>query len=79
MKYRTKDELKEYEKQDPLVRIKSYILDNEIAEEDKIEEIQEQVEQEIMDAIDFAENSEFPPEEDLYKDVFVEDDYPFHR
>lgn len=79
MKYRTKDELKEYEKQDPLVRIKSYILDNEIAEEDKIEEIQDKVEQEIMDAIDFAENSEFPPEEDLYKDVFVEDDYPFHR
>ena len=79
MKYRTKDELKEYEEQDPLVRIKSYILDNEIAEEDKIEEIQEKVEQEIMDAIDFAENSEFPPEEDLYKDVFVEDDYPFHR
>lgn len=78
MKYRTKDELKEYQELDPIERIKSYIVDNDIAGEEKIGEIQEQVEQAIKDAIDFAEESDFPDEEHLYKDVFVEDDYPFH-
>jgi pyruvate dehydrogenase E1 component alpha subunit len=31
-----------------------------------------------MEAIEFAEESDFPDKEHLYKDVFVEDDYPFH-
>ncbi|MFH5833710.1 pyruvate dehydrogenase (acetyl-transferring) E1 component subunit alpha [Halalkalibaculum sp. DA3122] len=79
MKYRTKEELKEYEELDPIERIKSYLLDNELADQDKIDEIQEDIEQRVLDAIDFAEESEFPDEEHLYKDVFVEDDHPFHK
>jgi pyruvate dehydrogenase E1 component alpha subunit len=78
MKYRTKEELEEYQKLDPVERIKSYILDNSIAEQKMLDDIQEKVEQVIMDAIDFAEESEFPELDHLYKDVFVEDDYPFH-
>ena len=79
MKYRTKEELEEYEKMDPIERIKSYILDNDLADQDKLDEIQEDIEQRVLDAIDFAEESDFPDEEDLYKHVFVEDDYPFHK
>ncbi len=79
MKYRTKEELEEYEKMDPVERVKSYLLDNDIADQDKIDEIQEDIEQQVLDAIDFAEESEFPDESHLYKDVFVEDDYPFHK
>ncbi|MDX1618791.1 MAG: pyruvate dehydrogenase (acetyl-transferring) E1 component subunit alpha [Balneolaceae bacterium] len=78
MKYRTKEELKEYEKMDPVERVRSYLLDNDIAGEDKIEEIVDKVEEVVMDAIEFAENSDFPDKEDLYKHVYVEDDYPFH-
>ncbi|MDR8390864.1 pyruvate dehydrogenase (acetyl-transferring) E1 component subunit alpha [Aliifodinibius sp. S!AR15-10] len=78
MKYRTKEELKEYEELDPIERIKSYILDNDLADQEKLDEIQEDIEQRVLDAIDFAEESDFPEEEHLYKDVFVEDDYPFH-
>lgn len=79
MKYRTKEELEEYQKQDPIERIKKYILDNEIAGEDKLDEITQKVEDEVMEAIDFAEESDFPDTEHLYKDVFVEEDYPFHK
>lgn len=79
MKYRTKEEQQEYEKLDPVERIKTYILDNDIGDDDTIEDIEEKVEQEILEAIDFAEESEFPEKEDLYRDVFVEDDYPFHK
>ncbi len=43
-----------------------------------MDKIQESVEDEVMEAIDFAEESDFPDPDDLYRDVFVEDDYPFH-
>ena len=78
MKYRTKEELEEYEKLDPIERINGYLLDEEIVDQDKIDESHDQVEDTIMEAIDFAEESDFPDKEDLYTDVFVEDDYPFH-
>lgn len=79
MNYRTKDELKEYEEMDPIERARRYIIDNKIAEAGDLEEIEEKVDQQVLDAIDFAEESDFPEEEDLYRDVFVEDDYPFHH
>ncbi|TYP95671.1 pyruvate dehydrogenase E1 component alpha subunit [Fodinibius salinus] len=78
MKYRTKDELEEYEKMDPILRIKDYLLDEEIIDKDKVEEIKDTVEDIVMEAIDFAEESDFPEKEALYDHMFVEDDYPFH-
>lgn len=78
MKYRTKDELEEYEKMDPILRIKDYLLDEEIFDKDKVEEIKDKVEDTVMEAIDFAEESDFPEKEALYDHMFVEDDYPFH-
>ncbi|SMO51334.1 pyruvate dehydrogenase (acetyl-transferring) E1 component subunit alpha [Fodinibius sediminis] len=78
MKYRTKEELQEYEKLDPVERIKNYLLNEDIIDEDKIGEIEDSVEDTVMEAIDFAEESDFPDKSDLYRDVFVEDDYPFH-
>lgn len=78
MKYRTKDELKEFEEMDPIVRIKKYLLDEEIIDEGKVEEIKNSVEDTIKEAIEFAEESDFPDEDALYEDMFVEDDYPFH-
>ncbi len=78
MKYRTKEELKEYEKLDPVERIKNYLLDEDIADQEKIDSIQDEVEDEVMEAIDFAEESEFPDKDALYDHMFVEDDYPFH-
>ena len=78
MKYRTKEELKEYEKLDPVERMIKYLLEEEIINEDKVDEIQDSVEDTVMEAIEFAEESDFPDEEALYEDMFVEDDYPFH-
>lgn len=79
MKYRTKEELEEYQKKDPVERIKRYLKDNDLLDDGGIEDIEEKIEQEVMDAIEFAEESDFPDKSDLYRDVFVEDDYPFHR
>lgn len=78
MKYRTKEELEEYEKLDPVARIKNYLLDEDIIDEDKVDKIKEGVEETVMEAIDFAEESDFPEKEALYDHMFAEDDYPFH-
>ncbi len=78
MQYRSGDELKEYQEKDSIERLKRYLLDEDILGEDKIDMIEEDVEGRILEAIDFAEESDFPDKEALYEDVFVEDDYPFH-
>lgn len=76
--YRTKEELEEYHGYDPIERLKTYILDNKIAKEDALTVINEKVEQELLEAIEFADNSDFPKEEELYEDMFEEDNPYFH-
>ncbi len=70
-KYRTKDELEEYQKVDPIERLKTYILDNDIAKEEDLEKIQDKVEDTVLEAIEFAEESPYPEDEALYEDMFV--------
>ena len=77
-KYRTKEELEEYQKIDPIERLKTYILENDIAKEAALKKIEEKVEQEVLDAVEFADNSDFPKAEELYEDMFVEENPYFH-
>ena len=70
-KYRTKDELEAYQKNDPIERIKKYILEEKILTNDEVDEIIQRVEQEVLDAVDFAEESPFPEPEALYEDMFA--------
>jgi len=77
-KYRTKEELSEYQKTDPIERLYTYILDKKIAKEKEVEEIQEKVEEIVMESIEFAEESPFPEDEALYEDMFAGDPF-FHK
>lgn len=77
-KYRTKEELEEYQKIDPIERMKTYLKDEKILKDKEIEEIEEKVEQEVLDAVEFADNADFPEESELYDDMFVEDEPYFH-
>lgn len=77
-KYRSKEELEEYQNVDPIERLKTYILDKKIANDKEIEELQEKVENTILEAIDFAEESPFPEDEALYEDMFVGEPH-FHK
>lgn len=76
-KYRTKEELKEYQKVDPIERMKSYLLDEKIAKKKDLEEIDQKVEDQVLEAIEYAENSDFPEEEALYEDMFADSPH-FH-
>ena len=76
-KYRTKEELEEKKNEDPIFRLKAYILDESLAGNDALDAIDEEVKQEVLDAVEFSENSPFPPIETIYEDVYVQPDYPF--
>ncbi len=70
-KYRSKEELEEYQKTDPIERMKSYILDKKIAKKADIEEIENKVEDEVLEAVEFADETPFPEPEALYEDMFA--------
>lgn len=76
-KYRSKDEVEEYKNLDPITAVLNDILSNNFATDEDIETIKKRVDQQVKDSIEFAENSDFPDPSELYKDVYVQEDYPF--
>jgi pyruvate dehydrogenase E1 component alpha subunit len=75
--YRTKEEVAEYQKVDPITTCKDTILKKKYATEAQIQEIDERVKELVNECVRFAEDSPFPKPEDLYKDVYAQTDYPF--
>ena len=76
-KYRTKEEMESKKNEDPIIRLKSYLIENDIASNEDLDAVDEEVKQVVLDAVEFAENSPFPPVETMYEDVYVQEDYPF--
>ncbi len=76
-KYRTKEEVEDYKRQDPIEQIRVTILEKGIATEEDLEKIEEQIKAEVADAVEFAENSPFPDPSEAFTDVYQQADYPF--
>ncbi len=76
-KYRTKEEVEAYKEKDPVKVTEKNILDNKIATEKEIEEIKSKIKAEIAEAMEFAENSEYPDPSGLYEDNYTQEDYPY--
>lgn len=77
--YRSKEEEKEYREQfDPIKQLRDYIIDNGIFNEKKVDELYQRIEDEINEAVEYAENSSYPELDELYEDVYTPDyDFPF--
>lgn len=76
-KYRTKEEVEEYKQRDPVEQVLATIKENNILSEEEIEEIIKGVKQKVIDAVKFAEESPWPDGQDAFKDVYIQEDYPF--
>ncbi len=76
-KYRSKEELKEYQERDPVKQLEKKILGDGIAREDEILQIKESVKETVTKAVEFAEASPLPDPKDLYNDNYVQKDFPF--
>ena len=76
-KYRTKDEVSEWQSKDPIEHVLGVIKENNFLTEKEIKEMQDWVKNEVKESIEFADKSPLPEAEELYKDVYVQDDYPY--
>jgi pyruvate dehydrogenase E1 component alpha subunit len=76
-KYRTKEEEEKYIQEDPILKVMNTIRKNKYASDKELDAIETRLDSEIQEAIKFAEESPFPTPEDLYNDVYVQNDYPY--
>ncbi len=72
-RYRTSEEVKHWQtEEDPIGIYHKYLVDNQIASAEELDELEKTAEKEIQEAVQFAESSPEPLPEDLYKHLYVE-------
>ncbi len=75
--YRTKEEVAEYKKIDPIETTKATIIEKGFASEAELDKMEEDIIAEVEASVVFSEESPYPEASKLFKDVYVEDNYPF--
>jgi pyruvate dehydrogenase E1 component subunit alpha len=76
-KYRAKEELQSYKDRDPIEYVRSVILEKKYASVDDLKSIDDKVKGQVAESVKFAEESNYPDPSEAYKDVYVQEDYPF--
>ncbi len=76
-KYRSKEEVDDYKEQDPIQRVLKTILDNKFATEAEIEVIDNKINAIVEESVKFAEESPLPDDSEVYKDIYIDQNYPF--
>lgn len=71
-RYRTQDEVKKWQDNDPIGRYRNDLMEHKIASGRALDEIDAQVEEEVQKAVEFAETSPEPALEELFTDVYAE-------
>jgi len=72
LRYRTKEEVEKWREDDPIGMLERYILAEEIATQDELDSIDASVEEEVDEAVRFAEESPLPSPEALFSNIYVE-------
>lgn len=75
--YRTKEEIKEYQKSDPIEKVIDTLRKNKWIDDAGIEAAEERVKIIVDESVKFAEESPYPEVSELYNDVYMEPNYPF--
>jgi pyruvate dehydrogenase E1 component alpha subunit len=70
--YRTKDELEEHMKRDPIVLLRVHMQENGELTDEALQQLDSDLKATVQDAWDFADKSPEPPLESLYEDVYAE-------
>ena len=69
--YRTKEQVEEWRKKDPIQVFAKRLEDEGVLEEGEAEKLDQDVVSRIDDAVTFADKAAFPPPESLYDDIYV--------
>jgi pyruvate dehydrogenase E1 component alpha subunit len=70
--YRTKAELEEHMKRDPIVLLRTHMMEHGELNDDELHKMDDEIKAVVQDAWDFADKSPEPPLEALYEDVYVD-------
>jgi pyruvate dehydrogenase E1 component alpha subunit len=76
-KYRTKEEVEEYKQRDPIQQVQDTILKNKMATQADLDAIKKRVEEVVTASVKFAEESPWPNDDEVLKDVYMDQNYPF--
>jgi len=75
--YRTKEEVEEYKKIDPITQVKDIILEKKYATQSQLDAIDKGVKERVAECEKFAESSPYPDTNVMYDAVYEQEDYPF--
>jgi pyruvate dehydrogenase E1 component alpha subunit len=76
-KYRTKEEVDEYKQRDPIQQVLNTILQKKFATQEEIDAVNKRVSDTVAASVKFAEESPFPNDDEVLKDVYIDPHYPF--
>ncbi len=76
-KYRSKEEVEEYKDQDPINKVRTTILTNDFGTEEDLKAIDDRINAIVDESVKFAEESPWPDDSEVYKDVYLDQNYPF--
>ncbi|TAE16462.1 MAG: pyruvate dehydrogenase (acetyl-transferring) E1 component subunit alpha [Bacteroidetes bacterium] len=76
-KYRSKDEVDEYKDKDPLVQVAATILTSGFATQAELDAIDARINETIEESVRFAEESPWPDDSEVLKDVYLDETYEF--
>ena len=75
--YRTKDEVAEYKKIDPITQVKDLILKKKYSTQEELSKIDDKIKNKVKECEKFAEESDYPDLSLMYDAVYEQNDYPF--
>ena len=70
-RYRSKEEIEEARLRDPIVSLRSYLIEDGVLTQDEEEEIRRQTRQEVNEATDAAEAASYPDPSTVYDHVYA--------
>ncbi|MDI6754435.1 MAG: thiamine pyrophosphate-dependent dehydrogenase E1 component subunit alpha [Thermodesulfobacteriota bacterium] len=70
--YRPKEEVDEWEKKDPVKKLRERLMEIRMATAQELDEIDQKTKEEIEEAEKFAKESPYPTREDILRDVYCE-------
>ena len=70
-KYRTKEEVDEWKKKDPIMRFEQYLLENNLVTKKEIEAVEKASEDAVEESVKFALSSPEPTLESAFEDIFA--------
>jgi pyruvate dehydrogenase E1 component alpha subunit len=69
--YRTKEEVEEWRKRDPIAVFSKRLVDEDVLGEDDVKKLDDEAMARVDEAVEFADKSPFPDLDSLYDDIYV--------